>query len=383
MDVLEKLNRRFGSWYESLFGGREDEALRPRDILRRIIAEMEDQRKEGLNGQVYVPNAYTLYLTVQTEDEREYLRAFLDANELADAVAEKIRQHGYQTRGPLLFAIEEVEPTAARERLRIRCRYEVAPAAPEPEPAPQSPGPAADPDPGSVELRTVPAPLPALARLQIVHVDGRAEELPLSSRGIRIGRSRQADNDIVLAQDPMVSKRHARFAVEGGRMLLYDEGSTNGTQLRGASVPAGQGWPLADGDTVSIGRTKITVQLLGDSATIPAPGAAPMSPVTPLPVGETFKLVAGDGEIFPLASRMMVGRALTDDIVLIGGGVSAQHARLTLQNGSVTVEDLDTPGGTFVNGERIPANFPVALRSGDQVIFGQVPLRLARGSGPS
>jgi pSer/pThr/pTyr-binding forkhead associated (FHA) protein len=42
----------------------------------------------------------------------------------------------------------------------------------------------------------------------------------------------------------------------------------------------------------------------------------------------------------------------------------------------VYVEDLDTPAGTFVNGERIPSHFPVALYDGDRVVFGTVALRL-------
>lgn len=384
MDVLEKLNRRFGAWYENLFGGRDEEELRPRDILRRILAAMEDQRREGLNGQDYVPNAYTLYIAVQDEDEREYLRAFLDANELADAVAEKIRQHGYQTRGPLIFAIQETEPTPGGERLRIRCRYEAAssepaaPAAPEPV-APPSPAAA---EPISEDLGTLPAIAPPVAILEVHNGEGRIQEIPVTAtRGLRVGRSRQADNDLVLADDPMVSKRHLRIGYEHGRLILHDEGSTNGTQVRGTLVPAGQPWPLTDGDSITLGRTRIVVRLWSDSATVAAPHAAPTPapPVALLP-GETFQLLAHDGEVFPLASQMMVGRALTDDIVLIGPGVSAQHARLTAAAGVVRVEDLDSPGGTFVNGERIPPNFPVALHPGDQVAFGQVALRLAQGT---
>ncbi|MBC7806192.1 MAG: hypothetical protein H7145_08580, partial [Akkermansiaceae bacterium] len=84
MDLLEHLNRRFGSWYEGLFGGPDavDSELRPKDILRRILGAMEDGRREGLDGQVYVPNAYTLRIAVASDAERDYLRAFLSAEEL-------------------------------------------------------------------------------------------------------------------------------------------------------------------------------------------------------------------------------------------------------------------------------------------------------------
>ena len=103
MDVIERLNKRFGTWYESLLGGgdKAGEPLRPRDILRRIISAMEDARREGLDGQVYVPNSYTLQVAPQNDDERDYLRAFLHADELAAAVQSAADRHGYKTRGPL------------------------------------------------------------------------------------------------------------------------------------------------------------------------------------------------------------------------------------------------------------------------------------------
>jgi pSer/pThr/pTyr-binding forkhead associated (FHA) protein len=69
---------------------------------------------------------------------------------------------------------------------------------------------------------------------------------------------------------------------------------------------------------------------------------------------------------------------VTEDIVLNGNGVSSRHARLTQRGVAVYVEDLNTPSGTFVNGERIPANFPVALYNEDQVAFGEVLLRVER-----
>ena len=73
-------------------------------------------------------------------------------------------------------------------------------------------------------------------------------------------------------------------------------------------------------------------------------------------------------------------RALTDDVVLIGEGVCAQHARLTVRDGLVRIEDLDTKTGTIVNGERIPASFPVALYPGDTIQLGGLALRLVQGA---
>ena len=95
--------------------------------------------------------------------------------------------------------------------------------------------------------------------------------------------------------------------------------------------------------------------------------------------GPTYRLISDTGEAFVLASRMLLGRALTDDIVLVAEGISPQHARLTVREGMVRIEDLESKGGTVVNGERIPASFPVALYPGDTIQLGNMSLRLQQG----
>src|SRR6478752_5848190 len=84
MDLFEKFNRSFGSWYEGLFGGSDD--VRPKDILRLILSAIEDNRKEGFDNRVYVPNQYILEIAVNDEEEKEYLLAFLDRSELEAAI---------------------------------------------------------------------------------------------------------------------------------------------------------------------------------------------------------------------------------------------------------------------------------------------------------
>src|SRR4028118_836795 len=129
MDVIERLNRKFGAWYEGLFGASSDRDLRPRDILHRLISAMEDARREGLDGQVYVPNVYTLQIAVTDDDERDYLRTFLSADDLSAAVQRAIDQHGYRVKGGLSFQIEEVsspEGITGADRVRIRPRFDTA-----------------------------------------------------------------------------------------------------------------------------------------------------------------------------------------------------------------------------------------------------------------
>src|SRR5215831_13772590 len=125
MEIFEKINRAFGGWYEGLFGGSDD--VRPRDILRRILTAMEEHRKEGIDGKVYVPNQYILEIAVVDEEEKEYLLSFLDREELETAIRRYCQQNHYHIRGSLDFTIKEVEPQQGerrREKVRVRCRYD-------------------------------------------------------------------------------------------------------------------------------------------------------------------------------------------------------------------------------------------------------------------
>jgi pSer/pThr/pTyr-binding forkhead associated (FHA) protein len=415
MDVFERANRRFGSWYEGLFGAGEGGDLRPRDVLRRILTAMEDARREGLDGNVYVPNVYAVRVVVASDEERDYIRTFLNAEELAVAVRQSIEQHGYRFRGSLYFTVEEATAGANVPRLSVHCRFDPTngpapsvevPGTPPAHPAPPVPvsasygfgGASASPDPNPP---TIPA---SSATLTLYGPGGQAANVyPLTPRGARVGRAREFGNDIVV-EDGMVSKRHARIACEGGGFVVYDEGSTNGTYVSDAPVPPGVAVPLRSGDEIRVGDTRLRFLQSGGGSnpnvapdqlpTVAAPkgnkpnAAAPADGDTrfdwagarPAVAEEAvaFRLLGANGETYPLASEMTVGRALTGDITLIGAGVSSQHARLSIRGNALYVEDLAGPGGTFVNGERIPANFSVVLYDGDDVAFGEVTLRVQK-----
>ncbi|WP_272425335.1 DUF4388 domain-containing protein [Polyangium jinanense] len=74
------------------------------------------------------------------------------------------------------------------------------------------------------------------------------------------------------------------------------------------------------------------------------------------------------GEI-PLqdAQELVVGRASDAGIVLVEEMVSRRHARFLLSNTDLTIEDLGSTNGTFVNGEKIQKS---TLKEGDRVLIG-------------
>ena len=78
----------------------------------------------------------------------------------------------------------------------------------------------------------------------------RLKRYPLTGTVKEIGRSRKCD--FCMAEDPKVSRKHARLDWNGTTWEVSDLGSTNGIQVNGAKVESAQ---LQTGDVLTIGRT--------------------------------------------------------------------------------------------------------------------------------
>jgi hypothetical protein len=67
--------------------------------------------------------------------------------------------------------------------------------------------------------------------------------------------------------------------------------------------------------------------------------------------------------------EVSIGRAESSDVALFGdAGVARSHARIVRQGDRYALLDTGTPGGTFVNGQRIGHLYP--LKSGDRIQVG-------------
>ncbi|MBI3362355.1 MAG: FHA domain-containing protein [Chloroflexi bacterium] len=60
------------------------------------------------------------------------------------------------------------------------------------------------------------------------------------------------------------------------------------------------------------------------------------------------------------------------------GGVSRRHARFSLKDGELVIEDLNSTNFTFVNNERVMPGARQAVRHGDEVRFGRIKTRYER-----
>lgn len=93
--------------------------------------------------------------------------------------------------------------------------------------------------------------------------------------------------------------------------------------------------------------------------TSPEPTAAVSSLALKMPSGRTHSV----------DRPLVVGRDPGADIVLDDPFTSELHARFSVDHGHLTVTDLDSTNGTFVNGNRISGS--MALDPGDVVRLGE------------
>jgi hypothetical protein len=100
----------------------------------------------------------------------------------------------------------------------------------------------------AVEYGEVPAGLGILVVKRGPNVGSR---FALDSDIVRAGRHPESD---IFLDDITVSRRHAEIVREGGRYVVRDVGSLNGTYLNRERVESA---PLADGDELQIGTFKL------------------------------------------------------------------------------------------------------------------------------
>src|SRR5215210_7928505 len=113
----------------------------------------------------------------------------------------------------------------------------------------------------------------------------------------------------------------------------------------------------------------------------PAQKASPVPSMRPAG-GRSYVLrfISGkyQGGEFPIVNDkpIIVGRSSDLDMVLVEDMVSRKHARITMQQDQIWIEDLGSTNGTFVNGEKIKR---ARLKEGDRVLIGTLILKVIAG----
>lgn len=181
-----------------------------------------------------------------------------------------------------------------------------------------------------------------------------------------VGRDDECD---LVIDEHHASRRHFKVWCADGIARIEDLGSSNGTLVDGAKLVAVGA--LLPGQRVSIGATELALIEPGD----------PVPPKTPSP----WRLVGvgdeADGNQIDLAyGETTVGRNKDAIWQLDLTGISGNHARLEVARDAnqITVTDVGSSNGTFVDGKRLEPNQATETGVGHKLRFGAATFRVER-----
>ena len=188
----------------------------------------------------------------------------------------------------------------------------------------------------------------------------RSHPVEDENRGVLVGR--EPGCDVVLRSNE-VSRRHARFYVRAGDLVVEDLGSHNGVVVAGARIE--RPTPLVGVSELELGDVRVAVGETKRAAKGPAgaPGGVGAGAV-----------LRGRGKEVRLPARALVGRGADCDVVLDDASVSRHHAELARdERGLYRLRDLGSGNGTFLDGRQVGKG-PVLVRDGGRLRFGDVEL---------
>jgi pSer/pThr/pTyr-binding forkhead associated (FHA) protein len=185
------------------------------------------------------------------------------------------------------------------------------------------------------------------AMLMRVREDGSFDcGLRLREGEILLGREA---GDLSFPSDSLMSKQHARVLAEGGQIYLEDLGSTNGTFLRLKSKKQ-----LHSGDYLLIGKQLLRFEMDAPGTAVSAASASQTLVLGSLIGNYEARLVkrlpnGKDSNEYPLTESVTtIGREKGEILFKNDPFVSGRHARVQLESGCYTVEDLNSSNGTYL-----------------------------------
>ncbi|MEM7436719.1 MAG: DUF4388 domain-containing protein [Myxococcota bacterium] len=99
-----------------------------------------------------------------------------------------------------------------------------------------------------------------------------------------------------------------------------------------------------------------------------------------LPLALRFISGKYQGGEFPLPDdgEIVIGRSSELDMVLVEDMVSRRHAKISVETGSIFLEDLGSTNGSFVNGEKVTRT---KLAEGDRILIGTSIIKVVASDG--
>jgi pSer/pThr/pTyr-binding forkhead associated (FHA) protein len=201
-----------------------------------------------------------------------------------------------------------------------------------------------------------------MVQLQVEKLQGDTFRMDLTAPEYIIGRDASV---AVVLDDQKVSRRHARLFRRDSGYFIEDLGSANGVVVNGSPITAATAVPA--GTHILICGFNLTVQETQNEIKPAGVAAAP-----------SFVLVAVNGptagqSVPLLQGQTVAGRTPDCGLPLDDPSISRRHATFTVTGKQLTVEDLKSSNGVFVNDQRCTQQ---ALVTGDTVRLGNVVLEV-------
>ncbi|HVZ74857.1 MAG TPA: FHA domain-containing protein [Polyangia bacterium] len=208
-----------------------------------------------------------------------------------------------------------------------------------------------------------PTPAPVVAprgRLVLIRPDGtEGGTHPLHDGDTLIGRGQGT----LFEADAYLSPRHAEFTAGPNGLVVRDLRSLNGVFLKLTGEEA-----LESGDIFRLGQELLRFEVISPPQPL-EDGTEIMGTPNPGFWGRLSVIVGRDvdGSAFPLfGDAIVLGRERGDILFPEDGYVSGTHARISLNDGAVILQDLGSSNGTFLR-LRHERNVP----NGSFILMGQ------------
>jgi Protein of unknown function (DUF3662)/FHA domain len=247
MPVLRSIESKIEGLFEGVFGRAFRANVQPIELARKLVKEMDDHRNVSVS-RVYVPNEYTIYLSLQDRKQFAGYEGSL-VGELQEYLAEHARRERYALLGAPVVLVTTDEDLAIGE-FGIATRLVADETSDEAPPPPEIPVE----QPAQTMIFRAPTPPVADApepEQEVVSLTVAGRQHVITEPRVVLGRSREAG---VRISDVNSSRRHAELRQEGAAYWIVDLGSMNGTIVNGKRVDRQR---LRDGDRIAIGSTEI------------------------------------------------------------------------------------------------------------------------------
>jgi len=345
MGFLRRIESRLEGVFEGGIGRTFRSHVQPVELARKLTKEMDDNKVISVQ-QVYVPNAYTVFLA---PDDREQFLAYEARlrTELAGYLTEHARREGYSLPGRARVMIETADELEVGT-FGIAAEMEETP----PPVAMDSPAPAEE-LPAEFGGGAVPAAAAAAV----------ATEPPMAPE-----RPSAPIPPVAPIIDPFAVDASDEFAPVVPTPPIAPPVAPPIAPPVAPPVPTPPVAPAPPEPVVVAAAAAV-------AATPPAPPEPPVA--APIPVS-SWTLVWPGGEVAIGGNALVIGRSKDCDVPLADGNVSRRHAELGRSEEGFVLRDLDSTNGTMVNGRRIRS---ATIGAGDEITIGMSTLRIEQRHG--